>query len=77
LGTSHAECGSGAEIALAALAHWHGKDLWRSSKSFSQEEETMKTAIAFLIFGALAGGRVRITTTNPAALKTIHEFLRF
>jgi hypothetical protein len=24
-----------------------------------------------------AGGRVRITTTNPAALKTIHEFLRF
>jgi hypothetical protein len=24
-----------------------------------------------------AGGRVRITTTNPAALKAIHEFLRF
>jgi hypothetical protein len=24
-----------------------------------------------------AGGRVRITTRNPAALKAIHEFLRF
>jgi hypothetical protein len=53
LGTSHSEYGSGAEIALAALAHWRGKDFWRSCKSVSQEEETMKTAIAFLIFGAL------------------------
>ena len=42
--------------------------------------ETMKqnrSAIAYTFEEIPAGGRVRIKTANPGALKAIHEFLRF
>jgi hypothetical protein len=53
LGTAHPGCGAGAEIALAVLAQRRRFELWRSGKSVSEEEETMKTVIAFLLFGGL------------------------
>ena len=36
-----------------------------------------RTEISYSFEEFPAGGRVRITTTNPDALKAIHEFLRF
>ena len=36
-----------------------------------------RTEISYTFEELSAGGRVRIRTTNPDALKAIHEFLRF
>jgi hypothetical protein len=53
LGTAHPECKSRAEIALAVFAQRRANEVWRSSKSVLEEEETMKTVIAFLLFSGL------------------------
>ena len=37
----------------------------------------MKTSIVYRYEEMEAGGRVRITTTDPQALKAVHDFLRF
>ena len=36
-----------------------------------------KTAITYAYKETARGGRVDITTTNPAALAAVHEFLKF
>jgi hypothetical protein len=53
LGTANSANGSGAEITLIALAQRRGNEVWRSNKSVSKEEETMKTVIILLLFSGL------------------------
>lgn len=43
----------------------------------TEEMRKLRTVIRYVVENTERGGRIRITTKNPQALRAVHEFLRF